>query len=75
MRNRNELKDARRRFEVAARELADVEELPRRKGSRVQWDNGVVWTRAGDDDWRPDTDPATRYSSVHVGGFPWAPVR
>lgn len=52
--------------------LASVEALPRRIGAQVRWrNNGAVWTRAGDDDWRPDTAPGTRYPTEHVASAPW----
>ena len=70
--NQRELRAARRRAEEAAAELAAIEALPRRRGSRVIWHNGVEWTREGDNAWRPtpthhDADYAPPlYSSTHV---------
>ena len=51
--NQRELRKARHRAEEAAAELAAIEALPRRRGSRVIWHNGVEWTREGDDAWPP----------------------
>lgn len=69
-----ELRDARRRTAEAARLLGQIESLPRRKGERVAWKNGVIWTRAGDDDWRPMVRPDWHYSSAHVASFDWVRV-
>jgi hypothetical protein len=71
MSNRKELRVARRRVEEALLSLAGIEALPRRRGARVRWSNGVVWTREGDDAWRaysPSTDTASEilYPSAHV---------
>src|SRR5690606_39748459 len=55
--NPKELKRARRKAEDARWEAWAVERLPRRVGQTVRWSNGVIWTRAGDDDWRPNTFP------------------
>jgi len=60
-----ELRDARKRLESAANELLQIEALPRRKGSKVRWSNGVVWTRMGDDVWVPDEEN-TKFPSAHV---------
>lgn len=75
MSNRKELREARRRADEAAWLLARIEGLPRRVGQSVRWGNGVVWTRVGDDDWRPDGEPARRYPSAHVAQFAWEPVK
>lgn len=53
--NQRELRAARKRAADAAAELAAIEALPRRVGSTATWSNGVVWTREGDDAWRPST--------------------
>lgn len=71
MSNRRELRDARRRAEYYAAELAAIEALPRRVGSRIAWANGVIWERVGDDAWEPrhdDGDDYGTYSSAHVTG-------
>jgi len=75
MSNPRELHDARRRAAHATALLASIEALPRRVGQSVRWRNGVIWTRAGDDDWRPDSDPKWRYPSDHVASFWWVPVK
>lgn len=68
---------ARRRVEDAQRSLADIERLPRRVGQQVIWTNGVVWTRVGDDRWRPwsehqpDDMPDLLYPSEHVASGHW----
>ena len=74
MSHRNELRNARRKAQEAADLARWIENLPRRKGQQVQWVNGVVWTRAGDDDWRPETMPDQSYPSAHVAQFWWEPV-
>lgn len=77
MSNRRELAHARRRVEDAQRTLADIERLPRRIGQQVIWSNNVVWTRVGDDQWRPWSEnqpadmPDTLYSSAHVASGVW----
>lgn len=81
--NPRELRNARRKANEADAELEAILALPRRRGSRVRWRNGVIWERYGDDDWRPvehmnakgerePTEPellATPYSSAHVSSF------
>ena len=66
----SELSRARARLIEAAEELANIAALPRAVGSRIEWENGVVWTRAGDDDWRAG-GISMGYSSGHVGSLPW----
>ena len=72
MANPNELKLARKSFENAKRILDGVKALPRRRGSKVVWSNGVTWTRVGDNKWdpssshNPDYKHAWPYSSAHV---------
>lgn len=66
MRNQYELKRVREKFAEASWALEQVQNLPRRKGSRILWDNGVVWTRVGDNDWRADDLPDIPYPSEHV---------
>ena len=79
--NPKELRNARRKANEAAAELEAIEALPRRKGSRVRWRNGVIWQRFGDDEWRPIAhivgeavepvaeDMQHRYPSAHVAQF------
>lgn len=79
--NPKELRNARRAATEAAAMLEAIEALPRRKGSRVRWRNGVIWQRFGDDEWRPvahtigDTvedvpeDQQHAYPSAHVAQF------
>ena len=55
MSNRKELRDARRRRDEAQQSLDAIRALPRHRGAQVVWSNGVVWTREGDDAWRPST--------------------
>lgn len=81
MGNRKELRDARRRAADAVAELAAIEALPRRIGSRVRWTNGVIWERVGDDAWEPrfENDGYERHAdhdqfygispSLHVTGI------
>lgn len=77
MSNRKELLTARRKAAEAAAELAGIESLPRRRGQRVRWSNGVIWTREGDDQWRPTSSAGyigdMLYSSAHVAATrtPW----
>lgn len=81
MSNRQELLRARRARDEAQATLDAIQRLPRRKGARVRWPNGVTWERYGDDDWRAviltdehgwefvvfDSDNVSRrYSSEHV---------
>lgn len=79
MPNPRELRKARKAANEAAASLEAIEALPRRIGSKVRWRNGVIWQRAGDDDWRPvahlvgDVEEPTdlvnreiRYTSAHV---------
>ena len=75
MSNPKELRDARRKADEAAMMLVRIEELPRRVGQSVRWRNGIVWTRAGDDDWRFDAQPDLSYPSAHVAQFAWEVVR
>lgn len=75
--NQRELRLARKKAQEAADELAAIEALPRRRGSTVTWSNGIVWTREGDDAWRPhdDADPdyeGPLYPSAHVAAPLWA---
>lgn len=74
MANPRELRNARRKAKEAAESLRHIESLPRRAGQSVRWSNGVVWTRAGDDDWRANTMPEQSYSSAHVASGAWVPV-
>lgn len=74
MSNRKELLNARRKAQDAVDMARWIEELPRRVGQSVRWSNGVVWTRAGDDDWRPHTSPEESYPSAHVAQYWWEPV-
>jgi hypothetical protein len=79
--NPRELREARRVANEAAAILEGILALPRRKGSRVIWRNGVIWERRGDDDWRPvahtvgdeivptPEDQQTRYRSAHIASF------
>ncbi|AYD87346.1 hypothetical protein SEA_VALENTINIPUFF_45 [Microbacterium phage ValentiniPuff] len=83
MANRKELRDARRKAAEATASLQAIASLPRRVGSLVMWNNGVIWERRGDDDWHavahtladgtveaPDpVSAAVRYSSAHVAQF------
>lgn len=72
MSNRKELRAARAKLANAQAELTAIEALPRRIGARVQWSNGVIWTRVGDNTWlpwsasQPDDMPEIHYDSVHV---------
>jgi hypothetical protein len=66
MGNQLELKRARRAAENAQRILEAVENLPRRRGSKVTWSNGVVWTRVGDNRWVSNGTPPYAYPSAHV---------
>lgn len=75
MSNPKELRDARRKADEAATMLVRIEKLPRRVGQSVRWGNGVVWTRAGDDDWSPEGEPGWHYPSAHVAEFAWEVVR
>jgi hypothetical protein len=71
--NPKELRKARKAANEAAADLEAIEALPRRKGSRVRWRNGVIWERMGDDAWRPatapDDDSHWTYTSLHVASF------
>lgn len=70
-----EVRDARRKATEAADLARSIEALPRHAGQSVRWPhNGVVWTRAGDDDWRPDSDPERRYPSAHIASIWWEPI-
>ena len=75
MANSKELRKARANAKNAATMLARIEALPRRIGQSVRWRNGVIWTRAGDDDWRPGDGPDMPYPSAHVARFWWEPVK
>lgn len=80
MSNRRELRAARAKLARAQAELEAVEALPRRVGSRVQWSNGVIWTRVGDNAWlpwsanQPDDMPERHYESVHVATADLVPL-
>lgn len=74
MSNRKELREARRKADRAAWMLARIEDLPRRVGQSVRWRNGVVWTRAGDDDWRTASYPDEPFPSAHVARFHYEPT-
>jgi hypothetical protein len=71
--NPKELRKARKAANEAAADLEAIGALPRRKGSRVRWRNGVIWERMGDDAWRPTTAPDDdahwTYPSLHVASF------
>jgi len=69
--NPNELRKARNAANRAVATLRWIEDLPRRKGESVQWRNGVIWTRAGDDDWRAHTSPDVPTPSSHVAMYQW----
>jgi len=75
MSNRRELAKARRQLRLAQENLVAIESLPRRRGARVQWSNGVIWTRMGDDQWQPlSSDGETigpLHPSEHVASFGW----
>lgn len=71
MSNRNELRTARQRAATAQEELRRIEALPRGIGAHVNWPNGVVWKRIGDDQWASVADDGSPtvpvvYSSAHV---------
>ena len=85
--NPKELRHARKVANDAAAMVQAIEALPRRRGSRVRWSNGVVWERYGDDDWRPiahyignvltaslPEEIARSYPSSHVAQFGNWPV-
>ncbi len=87
MSNRRELRNARRKADEAAASLEAIEALPRRRGQHVRWSNGVIWERAGADDWRPvahtiggvveltsSEERERRFTSEHVAGFAFWPV-
>jgi hypothetical protein len=63
-----DIEDARDRLVAAARALTRIENLPTRVGAVVKWDNGVVWTRFGGDEWLPNGETDTNRSapSSHV---------
>jgi hypothetical protein len=74
--NPKELARARKKLNEARQELDDVLSLPRRRGSRIRWPNGVVWERVGDDAWRGTSSTGWvgehLYPSAHVGSIgPW----
>jgi hypothetical protein len=69
--NRKELAHARRKASEALEALSQIEALPRRRGSRIRWPNGTIWTRVGDDDWRPENIPEIPYPSAHVASLRW----
>lgn len=77
MSNARELAKARRLVKNAQQSLAEIERLPRRIGQQVIWSNGVVWTRIGDDQWRPWSEGQTPemtvpiYRSAHVASGVW----
>lgn len=72
MGNPRELRLARRKAGEAMAILASVEALPRRVGAQVRWlSNGLVWTRAGDNDWRTDSDPTRPFPTAHIASIPW----
>lgn len=73
MANPRELRNARRKHEEARDSYRAIKRLPRRIGQQVVWSNGVVWTRTGDDQWQPDSEPSWRYPSAHVASLPWQP--
>lgn len=85
--NPKELRHARKAANEAAAMLEAIEALPRRRGSRVRWQNGVIWERAGDDQWiahhsdgTNSTDDNYRgngtglYPSAHVASFGFWPI-
>lgn len=74
MSNPRELREVRRNADQALRTMREVEALPRRVGQRVRWSNGVIWIRAGDNDWRADGIPERSYSSAHVASGNWKPI-
>lgn len=39
----------------AIRQFVEITRLPQNIGDRVIWDNAVIWTRVGPDDWQPST--------------------
>lgn len=65
-------------FEKAFNQLRQMGEeasmialLPTKIGARVQWHNGVIWTRVGGDAWEPERGPKTdiggrAYTSRHI---------
>lgn len=79
MRNRKELRDARRKAEEARVSLLNIEALPRRAGSLVQWgapgrSDGVIWRRVGDDQWEPLHRDNGYEPQAEFGTFPSAHV-
>lgn len=64
--NPKEKRDARAAARAADRSERRILSLPQQVGGTVRWPNGVLWTRAGDDDWRSDGTPHQPYPSAHV---------
>lgn len=75
MANPVELHNARRKADDAAEMLYRIRQLPQQVGDSVRWPhNGVVWNRAGDDDWRTDSMPDHPYPSEHIARLAWEVV-
>ena len=74
MSNLKELHKARRHVELSIRLLERTAALPAEIGQSVRWSNGVIWTRAGDDDWRSDGFPDEPCPSEHIASLSWEPV-
>lgn len=68
-----DIKAAEQKLAEATLALEQITALPREIGSRVRWSNGVVWTRAGDNDWRSGYLEIP-YRSAHIASSPWTLV-
>lgn len=71
-----ERKKAQKRADFAVWANGRIAALPPKNGSRVLWDNGIVWTRIGDDHWENvEGLPGEAYSSEHIATIgDWTPL-
>lgn len=70
-----EIDDAVARVTTASTSLLAIAQLPQGIGVTVVWPhNGVIWTRAGDDDWRASEFPDEPTQSAHIASCKWVLV-